>query len=694
MNERVTIGVRTLGAVALAAVVFACASGVAQAQTTVVLDAPGSESIDTMVRGGSYASKNYGSASLETRASSDLSYVRRALMKFDTETRIPAKATINAATLTLTVKAANAESRKLAAYRIVYSFDEGVATWTRRKSGISWAKAGGDFGSKYAEATVSASVGSKVTFDVTKLVQESVNGSYGSRWTRIGVVDPGASSGGSWREYYSSEASTASLRPTLTVVYGGSSSSTGGTSSVTATSGTTSAQGLPSGWSSRDIGAVGRAGTVVVSGDNVTMEGAGADVWGSADALHFVYRSMSGDGTILTRVAGLEKVDSWTKAGVMMRETTSAGSRHAFMLVSAGNGSAFQRRASTGGSSSNTSGGSGTAPYWVKLTRSGSTFTAYKSSNGSTWTRIGSQSISMASTIYVGLAVSSHASGTLATARFDSTVVAAGAVSAPAEDTTAEPETSSPTPDTSSGSTGGSTGSTLKVLQWNVHHGGIGTDGRYDPARVAAWIAKMNPHVASLNEVDTSTQVSAIVSALQSKSGVRWYTVFSGRGNLVISRVPLDDSSKCLYAPSYGVYGPQLNVVFNGRRINLWSAHLHVSSASSRLAEAKALQSCAANWSEARIIAGDYNMQYGSTEYKAAATNYTDGWLAAKSLGATANYSGNCDGCTRNSRIDYVFSSKGATFLKVKSAQIVDTRDSNGKMPSDHKPLLMTFTVN
>jgi endonuclease/exonuclease/phosphatase family metal-dependent hydrolase len=412
------------------------------------------------------------------------------------------------------------------------------------------------------------------------------------------------------------------------------------------------------------------------------MEGAGADVWGTSDAFHFVYRALSGNGTIVTRVAGIERVSSWTKVGVMMRESLAANSRHAFMLMSPGNGAAFQRRASTGGSSTNTSGGSGGASYWVKLTRSGSTFTAYKSSNGSTWTRVGSHSISMASTIYIGLAVSSHVRGTLATAKFDATSVVAGGTSTVADAPSAP---SAPAP--SSGS-----GSNLRVLHWNVHHS-IGTDGRYDPARVAAWIAKINPHIASLNEVDTTAQVSAIVSALQSKTGVKWYLAFSGKGNLVISRVPLDYTSKCLYAPSYGVYAPHASIVFNSRRISLWSAHLHVSSASSRLAEAKALQACASGYPEARIIAGDYNMQYGSTEYKAAATNYTDAWLAAKALGATSNYSGNCDGCTRNSRIDYVFSSKGATFLSVNSAHIVDTRDSSGKMPSDHKPMLVTYTV-
>jgi endonuclease/exonuclease/phosphatase family metal-dependent hydrolase len=111
------------------------------------------------------------------------------------------------------------------------------------------------------------------------------------------------------------------------------------------------------------------------------------------------------------------------------------------------------------------------------------------------------------------------------------------------------------------------------------------------------------------------------------------------------------------------------------------------------LAETKAMQRCATNWPEARIIAGDYNMQYGATEYNASVVNYKDAWLWAKSTGTAVNYSGNCDGCSRNSRIDYMFSSKGATFLVMKSAQMVDTRDSYGRMPSDHKPLLVTYTV-
>ena len=182
-------------------------------------------------------------------------------------------------------------------------------------------------------------------------------------------------------------------------------------------------QSLPTGWSTADIGAVGAAGSASGNGSSFSVAGAGADVWGSADAFRFVYTALTGDGSIVTRVAGEDFVASWTKAGVMMRETLDPGSRHAFMLVSPAKGLAFQRRVDTNGLSTNTSGGAGTAPSFVKLTRAGSTLTASRSADGANWTVVGSDTITMPSTILVGLAVGSHVYGTLATASFDSTAV-------------------------------------------------------------------------------------------------------------------------------------------------------------------------------------------------------------------------------------------------------------------------------
>ena len=86
-------------------------------------------------------------------------------------------------------------------------------------------------------------------------------------------------------------------------------------------------------------------------------------------------------------------------------------------------------------------------------------------------------------------------------------------------------------------------------------------------------------------------------------------------------------------------------------------------------------------------------MQAGSAEYNSMLEGHVDAWKAAKALGTAKNYTGNCDGCTKNSRIDYVFTSKGASFLTLKSAEIFDTRNASGVMASDHKPMLVVYEV-
>src|SRR5439155_8778359 len=110
--------------------------------------------------------------------------------------------------------------------------------------------------------------------------------------------------------------------------------------------------------------------------------------------------------------------DSWAKAGVMIRETLAAGSRHAFALISSGNGAAFQRRVTTDGASEHTAGAAATAPYWVRLTRTGSTFRAYASNAGGSWTLINTVTIPMASNVFAGLAVTAHNNGALNTSVF------------------------------------------------------------------------------------------------------------------------------------------------------------------------------------------------------------------------------------------------------------------------------------
>ena len=178
---------------------------------------------------------------------------------------------------------------------------------------------------------------------------------------------------------------------------------------------------LPAGWASRDIGSVAAAGSASFSSNTWTVRGSGADIWNFADEFRFTSRTMTGDGTVTARVASLTNTHVWTKAGVMIRETLTAGSKHAAMFVTPGKGMKFLRRVSTGGATTTTPEGAGIpgiAPYWVRLVRVGNSFSAYISSNGSSWTLVGSGTISMGSTVHVGLALTSHSDGTVATGTF------------------------------------------------------------------------------------------------------------------------------------------------------------------------------------------------------------------------------------------------------------------------------------
>ena len=45
-----------------------------------------------------------------------------------------------------------------------------------------------------------------------------------------------------------------------------------------------------------------------------------------------------------------------------------------------------------------------TAPYWVKLTRSGATVSAYQSADGASWSLVGTATVTLPATALVGLA--------------------------------------------------------------------------------------------------------------------------------------------------------------------------------------------------------------------------------------------------------------------------------------------------
>jgi len=180
----------------------------------------------------------------------------------------------------------------------------------------------------------------------------------------------------------------------------------------------TPAPTCPSPWVSKDQDCT-VAGYSSYFNNCYTVKGAGSDIYGTADQFRYVYQPASGDCSIICRVAAEQNTDLWAKAGLMIRETLTGRSKCAGMFLTPGNGIALQCRTANGGTTSSGSVTGPTAPYWLKLTRTGSTFAGYYSTNGTTWIACGSQTISMAGSVYIGMAVSSHDATKLCTATFD-----------------------------------------------------------------------------------------------------------------------------------------------------------------------------------------------------------------------------------------------------------------------------------
>jgi regulation of enolase protein 1 (concanavalin A-like superfamily) len=187
-------------------------------------------------------------------------------------------------------------------------------------------------------------------------------------------------------------------------------------SNVNVTGGAGPGGTLPAPWQNQDIGAVAVAGNASYSAGTFTISGDGRDIWETADAFHFAYQPWAtGDATLMAEVISLQNTDPWAKVGIMFRQSLTADSPYAMMMLTAQHGSGFQTRTSPGASSSYTPGPAPTSG-WLALTRSGNVFTGYISSHGTNWTPIASQTVAMSGTVYIGLAVTSHNNAVLNTA--------------------------------------------------------------------------------------------------------------------------------------------------------------------------------------------------------------------------------------------------------------------------------------
>src|SRR5438445_586614 len=202
----------------------------------------------------------------------------------------------------------------------------------------------------------------------------------------------------------------------------------------------------------------------------------------------------------------------------MIRETLNAGATNAGTVDWVGYGTIYTEvRTSTGGSTVLGGGVSATLPYWVKVSRSGSTFSSYTSLDGVTWTQRGtSQTISMGQNVYVGLAVNSGSASAAATATFDNVSISIPAPPAPNFSLSASPSSVTVVQ-------GASGTSIIMVTPQNGFNGSVSLSASGLPSGVTA---SFNPGST------TSTSTLTLTASSTATTGTVTVTVTGTTGSL------------------------------------------------------------------------------------------------------------------------------------------------------------------
>jgi hypothetical protein len=176
----------------------------------------------------------------------------------------------------------------------------------------------------------------------------------------------------------------------------------------------------------QDIGSPALAGKFTFTPDRLEIEAGGEDIWGTRDEFHFASVPVTGDFALSVRLLSLSMADVYTKAGVMARASLEADAAHVMILAFGDNqarnknngGLEFQSRLATGGACT------GIYPpqplpavpdfpvnfpqVWLKLSRTGDTFTSESSTDGVHWKTFSVHRHALPATVHLGLAVTSH----------------------------------------------------------------------------------------------------------------------------------------------------------------------------------------------------------------------------------------------------------------------------------------------
>lgn len=194
-----------------------------------------------------------------------------------------------------------------------------------------------------------------------------------------------------------------------------------------------------------DIGAPSLSGTAAQTGQSVSMEAAGVDIWGNRDEFHFAHLPVSGDFDLSVRVEALEMADIYTKAGLMLRASLEPGAPHAMLLTfgdnrprNKNNGALeFQSRLVAQGEcagiyppqplASEPAFPASFPNHWLRLTRHGDTLTGSFGTDGLVWRTFCTHTQAFPGTALLGLALTSHNEARTIRASFQNLTFSSGA---------------------------------------------------------------------------------------------------------------------------------------------------------------------------------------------------------------------------------------------------------------------------
>jgi len=147
------------------------------------------------------------------------------------------------------------------------------------------------------------------------------------------------------------------------------------------------------------------------STETYTIGGSGQGIEGGSDSFRFVYKKITGDGTLTARLTEITRFSDDTHSGIMFRETLDPESIMVMHTMRAA-GQVFVRSRVTAGQTVQDGPqvpqfpATLVIPHWMRLRREGNVFTAEHSSDGETWEAVGDPvTVTMAETIYIGMAV-------------------------------------------------------------------------------------------------------------------------------------------------------------------------------------------------------------------------------------------------------------------------------------------------